>query len=345
MAKDLSFNEIKGNIQLKKFMPVYLFQGEESYYIDQLTDLLIASVLDEPDRDFNQTIVYGLETNVATIINACKRYPMMAERQLVVVKEAQGLKNIDELVHYVKNPLSSTVLVINYKYGKLDGRKKLTGEIAKTGIVFESKKLYENKIPDFIVGYLRGKDRSIDLQTAQVLTDYLGNDLSKITNELDKLLIALPAGQKRITPEQIEQNIGISKDFNNYELQKAIATGDVLKANRIARYFEENQKNNPLILTLNVLFGFFTNLMICQFEKDQSRGHLMEVLGFKWDFQITDYMEAMRRYKPVKTMNNIALIREYDAKGKGFGNSSVPPGKLLIELLYKLMHAYQANNG
>jgi DNA polymerase-3 subunit delta len=345
MAKDLSFSEITGNIRLKKFMPVYLFQGEESYYIDQLTDLLIASVLSESERDFNQTIVYGLETDVPAIINACRRYPMMSERQLVVVKEAQGLKNIDDLIHYVKNPLHSTVLVINYKYGKLDGRKKLAGEIAQRGIVFESKKVYDNKVPDFILGYLRDQQIGIDPQAAQLLTDYLGNDLSKIVHELDKLAIVLPDGQKRITAGLIEKNIGISKEFNNYELQKAIATGDILKANRIARYFEDNPKNHPYILTLNVLFGFFINLMICQYEKDPSKANLMQVLGFKWDIQIMDYLAAMRRYKPMKTMQNIALIREYDAKGKGFENSSVPPGKLLIELIHKLMHDYQANRG
>jgi DNA polymerase-3 subunit delta len=338
MNKDLSFNEIKGNIQLRKFMPVYLFQGEESYYIDLLTNLLIAFVLDESERDFNQTIVYGMETDAASIINACRSYPMMSERQLVVVKEAQGLKNIDDLIYYVKNPLKSTVLVINYKYGKLDGRKKLSGEIAKTGIVFESKKLYENKIPDFITGYLREKQIRIDIKSAQILTDFLGNDLSKISHELDKLSIALPDNQKQVTEDLIEKNIGISKEFNNYELQKAVAFRDILKANRIALYFEQNPKNNPLILTLNVLFGFFANLMICQFEKDRSKAHLMQVLGFKWDIQIMDYLEAVKNYKPVQTMKNITLIRDYDAKGKGVGNSSASQGELLVELLYKLMH-------
>ncbi|MDR2843351.1 MAG: DNA polymerase III subunit delta [Candidatus Symbiothrix sp.] len=338
--KELSFEEIQGNIRLKKFMPVYLFQGEESYYIDQLTNLLIESVVEESERDFNQTIVYGLETNVATVINACRRYPMMAERQLVVVKEAQNLKNIDELVHYVTKPLQSTVLVINYKYGKLDGRKKLTGEIANTGIVFESKKIYENKVPDFIVNYLKNKQIGIEIHSAQILTDYLGNDLSKVTNELDKLTIALPADQKRVTPEIIEKNIGISKDFNNFELQKAVATGDVVKANRIAKYFEQNPKNNPYILTVNALFGFFSNLMVCQFERDKSKDNLIRILGFRsaWDPRINDYLEAMKRYSPTKTMNNITVIREYEAKGNGFENPNTPVGKLLIELIFKLIH-------
>ncbi|MCC8147227.1 MAG: DNA polymerase III subunit delta [Bacteroidales bacterium] len=338
MAKELSFDEIKGNIRLNKFMPVYLFQGEESYYIDALTNLLIESVLNDSERDFNQTIVYGMETDVASVINACKRYPMMSERQLVVVKEAQNLKNIDQLIHYVKNPLSSTVLVINYKYGKLDGRKKLAGEIAKVGIVYESKKIYENKVPDFIISYLRDKQINIPIQAAQILTDYLGNDLNKVVNELEKLTIALPSDETRISIDLIEKNIGISKEFNNYELQKAVANRDILKANRIAKYFDENPKNNPLILTLTVLFNFFTNLMICQFEKNQSKANLMQKLGFRWDMQIVDYLEAAKYYKPMKTMKNIALIREYDAKGKGFGNSSTSQGKLLIELLYKLMH-------
>jgi len=336
-TKELTFDEIKGNIRLKKFMPVYLLQGEESYYIDQLTDLLIESVLDDSERDFNQTILYGLDTNVGTLIDACRRYPMMAERQLVVLKEAQNLKNIDDLTAYVKNPLHSTVLVINYKHGKLDGRKKLTGEIAKTGIVFESKRLYENKVPDFIIKYLKEKQIEIDNQSAQILTDYLGNDLSKITNELNKLAIL---GIPRVTPDLIEQNIGISKEFNNFELQRAIALGNILKANRIAVYFEQNQKNNPYILTLLVLFTFFSNLMIIHFDKNKSKQNIMQLLGFRseWDPRINDYMGALSRYNPTKTMKNISLIREYDAKGKGVDNSGTPAGKLLIELIYKLMH-------
>ena len=338
MAKDLSFEEIKGHILSKRFMPVYVFQGEESYFIDQLTDLLIANVLEDHERDFNQSILYGLETTADTVINACKRYPMMAERQLVVVKEAQQLKNIEDLVHYVSHPLSSTVLVINYKYGKLDGRKKLAVEVQKAGILFESKKLYENKIPGFIVSYLQQKQVTIEGKAAQLLTDYLGTDLSKLTNEMDKLIVSLSSQQRRITSELIEQNIGISKDFNNFELQKALASRDVLKANRIIRYFEQNPKNNPLVVTMTVLYTFFSNLMICHFETNKSNANLMAVLGFRFDMQLTDYLSAMKVYNATKTMQIISLIRECDAKSKGIDNSSTDMGDLLKELAYKIMH-------
>lgn len=338
MAKNLTFDEIMGSIRLKKFQPVYLFQGEESYFIDQLTDTIIENVLDDSERDFNQTIVYGAETNPGAVINACKRFPMMSERQLVVVKEAQSMRNIDELSHYVKAPLNSTVLVINVKHGKLDGRKKLSGEIAKAGIVFESKKLYENQIPNFILNYLKDRNVKIEFKATQLLTDYLGNDLSKLTNEIGKLLISLPENNPLITAELVEQNTGISKDYNNFELQRAIAGKDILKANRIALYFQENPKNNPLIMTLTLLFSYFSNLMICHYERDKSESSLMNVLGFRFPLQIADYTSGLRNYSPLKTLQNVSLIREFDAKSKGFGNASLSDGELLRELIFKLMH-------
>ena len=338
MAKDLGFEEIQASIQNGNFCPVYLFQGEEGYYIDQLTDMLIEKVLDDSERDFNQYVFYGMDTDAGTIINTCKRFPMMSERQLVVVKEAQSLKNIDDLAHYVKQPLHSTILVINFKHGKLDGRKKLSGEIRKTGIVFESKKLYENQVPAFITNYLRKQNAKIDAKSAQMLTDYLGNDLSKLTNELEKLILILPKENAVITAELIEQNIGISKDYNNFEFQKALANKDILKANRIALYFEQNPKNNPLQPTLAILFSFFSNLMICHYENNKSRANLMTVLGFRSDIQITDYMPALQNYKPLKTMQIISLIRECDARAKGVNNASVPDGYLLKELVYKIIH-------
>jgi len=338
MAKELKFEEIQDSIQKGNFHPVYLFQGEEAYYIDQLTDLLIETVLDDSERDFNQYIFYGMDSNVGTIINTCKRFPMMSERQLVVVKEAQELKNLDDLVHYVKQPLLSTVLVINVKHGKLDGRKKLCGEIDKIGIVFESKKLYENQIPAFITTYLHKRKVKIDLKFAQMLTDYLGTDLSKLTNELEKLILLLSKEKPVITSDLIEQNIGISKEYNNFELQRALATKDILKANRIALYYEQNPKNNPLTLTLAYLFTFFSNLMICHYESNKSKPSLMSVLGFRSDIQIVDYLSALQNYKPGKTMQIISLIRECDARSKGVNNISVPDGSLFKELVYKIMH-------
>jgi len=319
-------------------MPVYMFQGEEPYFIDQLTELLIERVLDDSERDFNQTLVYGSEVDVATVINACKRFPMMSERQLVVVKEAQNLKNIEELVHYVKQPQPSTVLVLNYKYGKLDGRKKLSGEIEKAGILFESKKIYENKVPAFITSYLQAKKVTIDPKSAQILTDYIGNNLSKLTNELEKLIISLPENQRKVTPELIETNIGISKDFNNFELLPALASRNVMKVNRIIKYFNDNPKNNPITPTLSVLYNFFSNLMICHFSTNKSENTLMALLNLKFSFQLSDYTQALRIYNPFKTMEIVALLREYDAKSKGFGNVSASEGDLLKELVYKIMH-------
>ena len=338
MAKELKFEEIQDNILKGNFVPVYLLQGEEAYYIDQLTDLLIEKVLDDSERDFNQYIFYGSDTDAGTIINTCKRFPMMSERQLVVVKEAQSLKNIDDLAYYVKQPLRSTILVINFKHGKLDGRKKLTGEIDKTGIVFESKKLYESQIPAFITSYLQKRKVKIDLKSAQMLTDSLGNDLSKLTNELEKLILLLSGKNQVITSELIEQNIGVSKDYNNFELQKALANKNILKANRIALYYEQNPKNNPVVLTLAYLFSFFSNLMICHYEKNKSQSNLMAVLGFRFPMQIADYMAALQNYKPGKTMQIVSLIREFDARSKGVNNASIPDGSLFKELIYKIIH-------
>jgi DNA polymerase-3 subunit delta len=338
MAKELEFEKIQQSILAGNFAPVYLFQGDEPYFIDKLTDLLTEKVLDNSERDFNQMVFYGTETGARTVIASCKRFPMMAERQLVVLKEAQNMKDIDELAYYVKQPLRSTVLVINHKHGKLDGRKKLASEIGKIGVSFESKKVYENQIPAFIIRYLQGKGVKIEQKASLLLTDYLGNDLSKLTNELEKLIISLPQNNAQITSELIETNIGISKDYNNFELQKAIASKDVLKANRIAKYFEQNPKNNPLIVTLAVLFNFFANLMICHFEKNKTESHLMSTLGFRFNFQITDYMQAMKNYNAVKTMQIISLIRTADARSKGVDNASLPDGKLLVELLYRIMH-------
>lgn len=334
----MSFEQIKEDIRSRKFKPVYLLMGEEPYYIDELTEMFINSVLPEEERAFNQTILYGKDTDVGQLINLARSFPMMSEHQLIVLKEAQALDKIDQLELYVKNPLQSTVLVINYKNGTLDKRKKLYAEISKHGQIFQSDKIPEYKIPAFVNEYVLTKGLKIDQKSAQMLTDFLGNDLSKLTNEIDKLRIFMPRGQNQISAELIEQNIGISKDFNNFELLKAIVEKNVFKVNQIADYFEKNPKNNPLIMTMAVLFNFFSNLMICYWAKDKSDKGLAAELGLRSPYQGRDYAQAIRNYNAFKCMEIISLLRIYDAKSKGVDNVSTPDGELLKELLFRITH-------
>ncbi|EGK02935.1 DNA polymerase III subunit delta [Dysgonomonas gadei] len=334
----MTFEQIIADIKARKFKPVYLLMGDEPYYIDEITDMLVSTVLPEEEKDFNQTIRYGMETDVASVITMARSFPMMSDYQLIVIKEAQNLSKIEELEVYAKNPLHTTVLVLNYKNGTLDKRKKLYAEIDKNGIVFESKKIPEYKIPAFISSYMQQKGLAIDAKSAQMLSDYLGNDLSKLTNEIAKLLIAMPKGQTQVTPNLIEENIGISKDFNNFELLKAVIEKNTFKVNQIADYFEKNPKNNPLIVTLVVLFNFFSNLMICYWAKNKTEQGIAAELGFRNPYQAKDYVAAIRNYNAFKCMEILSLLRTYDAKCKGVDNVSTPDGELLKELLYKITH-------
>ena len=250
------------DIRNKVFKPVYLLMGEESYYIDLICETIIENALKDSERDFNQTILYGADIDdFAIVVNAAKRFPMMAERQLIVVKEAQNIKGVDNLLYYLQKPLMSTILVICHKNGSLKNKKVVAG-IEKIGVVYESKKLYDNQLPAFINNYVVAKKLSIDPKAASMMADFVGNDLSRLSSELDKLSISLPEGSLRITPEIVERNVGISKDFNNYELLNAIITRNILKATQIIQYFEQNPKNNPLVVTISVLFNFFSNLML-----------------------------------------------------------------------------------
>jgi DNA polymerase-3 subunit delta len=334
----MTFEQIIADIKAHKFKPVYLLMGDEPYYIDEITDMLVSTVLPEEEKDFNQTIRYGMETDVASVITMVRSFPMMSDYQLIVIKEAQNLSKIEELEVYAKNPLHTTILVLNYKNGTLDKRKKLYAEIDKNGIVFESKKIPEYKIPAFISSYMQQKGLAIDAKSAQMLSDYLGNDLSKLTNEIAKLLIAIPKGQTQVTPNLIEENIGISKDFNNFELLKAVIEKNTFKVNQIADYFEKNPKNNPLIVTLVVLFNFFSNLMICYWAKNKTEQGIAAELGFRNPYQAKDYVAAIRNYNAFKCMEILSLLRTYDAKCKGVDNVSTPDGELLKELLYKITH-------
>ena len=337
--KEISYESICKEIAERKFSPIYVLMGEEPFFIDQITDLLIENVLAEEERDFNQSIFYGADADAVSVINAARRFPMMSEYQLIVVKEAQLMRDIELLNAYAKHPLSSTVLVINYKYKTLDRRKSLAAAVEKNGILFESKKIPDYKMSGYITGLLQQRSLAIDAKAAQMLSDFLGNDLNRLSKELDKLAIVMAQmGSKRITPELVERNIGISKEYNNFELIKALATKDVLKANRIAQYFEKNPKTNPLQMTLAVLFNYFSNLLIAYYSKDRSEAGLMAALGLRSAFQLKDYQMGMRHYSAMKVFLSIGEIRKADAASKGVDNASASDADLLKELLYKIMH-------
>lgn len=338
MAKETTYEEIVRSIKNHDYKPVYYLMGEESYYIDKISEYILQTVLKEEEREFNQTVLYGSDTDISTVINAAKRYPMMAERQVVILKEAQHVKRMEDLIYYVQKPLQSTVLVICHKNGTLDRRKKLAAEIEKVGFLFESKKMKDSQLPGFITSYLKRKSVEIEPKASEMMAEFVGTDLSRMAGELDKLVITLAPGIRRVTPEQIERNIGISKDYNNYELRSAIVAKDVLKANRIIKYFAENPKTNPIQMTLSVLFGFFSNLMLAYYAPDKTEQGIANQLGLKSAWQAREYMAAMRVYSGVKVMQIIGEIRYCDAKSKGVENASLSDEDLLRELVYKILH-------
>lgn len=339
MAKqELTYEDIIKDIKAKQLKPIYYLMGEEAYYIDLISDYISKNILTETEKEFNFSVVYGADTDVATIINAAKRYPMMSEYQIVIVKEAQAVKNIEDLSFYLQKPLDSTILVICHKHGTLDRRKKLAVEIEKKGILFESKKIKDNMLPGFITSYLKKRGLDIEQKSSAMIADFVGTDLSRLTSELEKLVITLPVGQKRITPDLIEKNIGISKDYNNFELKNALIEKNVFKANQIIKYFAENPKTNPIQVTLSLLFNFYANLMLAYYATEKSEQGIATQLGLKTTWQSKDYITAMRKYSGVKVMQIISEIRNCDAKSKGIENSTLNDGELLRELVYNILH-------
>lgn len=336
--QEITCDDILRELRSKQYRPIYYLMGEEAYYIDLISDYIMDNVLTDTEKEFNLSVVYGADVDIATVINAAKRYPMMSEHQVVIVKEAQSIRNIDELSYYLQKPLRSTILVMCHKHGVLDRRKKLAAEIEKVGILFESKKLKEAQLPAFITSYMKRKGVDLEPKATSMLADFVGTDLSRLTGELEKLIITLPKGQTRVTPEQIERNIGISKDYNNFELRSALVERNVLKANQIINYFEKNPKTNPLQMTLSLLFGFYSNLMLAYYSPEKSEQGIASFLGLKSPWQAREYQTAMKRYSGVKTMQIIGEIRYTDAKSKGIGNSSLTDSELLRELIFKILH-------
>jgi len=333
----MDFKIILDNLRKKIYHPVYLLQGEEPYYIDKISAYIEKNVLSEAEKGFNQTVFYGKDSEAQNIAESALRFPMMAEKQVIIVKEAQSLKKIDTLGSYAEKPLASTILVLNYKYKTLDARTKLVKAIKKNGVVFTSKKVYDYKIPAWIENYLGDREYSITPQAAQILTAYLGNDLGKVANELNKLIIAVK-NKKKITPEDIEQNIGLSKDFNVFELQNALGEKNILKANQIINYFGANEKLNPIQKTTANLYFYFSKLFMYHFLKNKSEQNVAAELRVP-PFFAKQYISAAKRYSPTKLYEIMGILREYDLKSKGMGVSGlVGSAEIQKEMIYKILH-------
>ena len=329
--------KIVNDIKASNIKPIYFLMGEETYYIDKLSDYIEQNILTEDEKGFNQTVLYGRDVTIEDIVSTAKRYPMMSERQVVIVKEAQDLsKTIDKLENYAENPMSSTVLVFCYRNKTLDKRKKVTKILAKNGVVYESKKLYENQIGDWIKRVLSGKNYSIEPKANAMLVEFLGNDLSKINNELEKLQIILPKGST-ITPKHIEENIGFSKDFNNFELLNALGSKNQLKAYQIAQYFSDNPKANPLIVTTSTVFGFYVKLLKYHGLKDRNPKNVAAVLGVS-PFFLKDYDVALKNFPMKKVSQIVSSLRDVDVKSKGVGANALPQSDLLKEMLFKIFN-------
>jgi DNA polymerase III subunit delta len=336
--------DIIKDLKNRKYKPVYLLHGDEPYFIDQVSNYVEHHLLPEAEKGFNQTVLYGKDTDIMTVLGASKRYPMMADYQVVLVKEAQEMKwgtdsddkkSINPLQAYLENPLPSTILVFCYKYGKFDKRKKTYKAIEKSGLIFESGSLYDSKIPAWVESYLTEKSYKINQQASLMLAEYLGNDLSKIANELDKLMLNVAAGQE-ITLKHIHDNIGISKEYNVFELQAALGKKDALKVNQIINYFEANPKANPIVLVLGNLNNFFSKVLVYHYVKDKSPQNLAREVGVSPYF-IKDYEQAARSYPLGKTVQIISFLREYDVKSKGV-ESNTDHGGLMKELMFKILH-------
>jgi DNA polymerase-3 subunit delta len=334
----ISFENILLDLKNKIYSQVYFLYGEESYFIDLISNYIEENVLTDTEKEFNQTIIYGKDIDIPTLISYARRFPMMSNYQVIIVKEAQNLDKVENLEPYILNPLETTILVLCYKYEKIDRRKTLFKNIEKKGILFESAKIYDNKIPDWISSYVRKMNYSISPKACFLLAEFLGNDISKIVNEISKLIINLSEKQE-ITEDDVEKNIGISKDYNVFELQKALGHKDVLKSNQIINYFASNPRENPLVKVLPILFSFFSKILIFQSLADKSKNNVASALSIN-PFFVMDYQQAAANYSAKKIIPIISLLREYDLKAKGVDSSgtSFPDGELMKELIFKILH-------
>lgn len=336
----VTFDAIMRDLKSGKYAPVYILMGDESYYIDRITDYIAENVLDPDDRDFNQTVVFGADTTAAQVVDMAKGYPVMpAAHRVVIVKEAQGLKSLDALERYFEKPLASTLLVIAYKNGTIDRRKKVVGKAEAVGVVFESKKKRDYELPAFIETYLKKNHVAIDPKSAAMIAEHIGADLSRLISELDKVMISLPNDNRRVTPDIVEREIGVSKEFNIFELKTAIIERNVFKANQIVKYFDKNPKAGSLFSCLPLLYTFFQNLMVAFYAPDKNNdNNLAAFLELKSVWALKDYRVGMRNFSAMKTLQILAKIRETDAKSKGLDSLNTSTDDLMRELIFFILH-------
>lgn len=336
----MTFEEIKKDIRAKKYKPIYFLNGEEPYFIDYLSSMIENTILTEDEKAFNQTVMYGNDVTMSTVTDTARRFPMMSQHQVVIVREAQNIKDFDNLLPYLEHFQPTTILLFAYKNKKADKRKAVFKKLNTSPdcVWFDSARLYDNKIPEWIISYCREKSYTITPKAAGILADSLGSDLSRVANELDKLSLLLPKGGE-IKESLVEEHTGVSKDFNNFELLASIIQKDHLKANRIVNYFEANPKNNPLVLTIPALFKYFLNLLTYHYQKKTTSNtqELAKLLGVH-PFFMKDYLDGARTFNAIKCANIISLLREYDMKSKGVGNANISDGELLKEMVFKIMH-------
>ena len=336
----VTYESVMHDLKARDFKPIYYLMGDESYYIDKISDWIAENVLQPEEKDFNQTVLFGSDVNASQIVDAAKRYPMMSEYQVIIVKEAQNVKNVEPIEKYLKAPMSSTILVMCHKNGTIDGRKReYVKAIQQAGVLFESKKLRERDLPSFIEQYLKAREATIDPKSTQMIADAIGADLSRLTGELDKVLLSLPESDRRVTPQVVEDQIGVSKDYNAFEFRDAIVNRNILKANQIIKYFDENPKAGGLYALLPMMFSYFQNLMLSYYcPQKGSQEALAQWLDMKSPWGARDYITGMRNYSGMKVMQIISKIREIDAKSKGLDNPNTAPGELMKELIFFTLH-------
>lgn len=334
----VTYESIMRELKARHFSPIYILMGDESYYIDKIADYIAEHVLQPEQRDFNQNIIFGADVNAAQIIDLSKGYPMMADYRVVIVKEAQNLKDTELIAKYLENPVRSTILVLCHKNGTIDSRKRLIKKADALGIVFESKKMRESDLPNFILSYLKNKNITIDFKSSVMIADHVGADLNRLISVLEKVLISLPENVREIDPTLIEKQIGVSKDFNAFELRAALINRDIFKANQIIKYFDNNPKAGSIYSFLPLLFNYFQNLMIAYYAPSKTDNAVAQYLELRGGWAARDYMSGMRNYSGKKTMQIISKFREIDAKSKGINNPNTSTGDLMKELIFFILH-------